>query len=699
MRRAHRRTPHTTPRGSRAHRERRVRRAGADVEMSPSDGDGRGSDGGARGAAGGVESAPRKVLPKLTFKLKRPVVGAEASGSGDSGAARREDGDSIGGGQKRRREGGGESEEERKIRELKAKMARLSELLPDGGGASAIGAVKPKGSAPSGLSRGIAPRAAIFGMVNAAVDIERSATPMDAAATPSTSAYGDRDEGSDPAAPIGPVLGGQTVSIDPPKVPKEPPVSKKKLEDVLNKLQKLDKTGIFLYPVTEDIAPGYFSIIARPMDFTTLRARVKNNEYSHFYHFSVDVETMYRNALQYNPPATEIHQIASKMLEQARRIINKTRGLSANAGFIKPKKVKPPTTPKVMQKQSAGAATPAAATPAAATPGELEMFDNTAIDVPDFLHGELDWHNDLDEHDDFDIGMDSFLHDSFSIDGLPDESFGVDALDEEKFTNKPQEMLLKPAWVTKRQTFTIRPREREFVRLPALFPEVDHRDPTKGHHSYVPSGSYAPLDLYQASVKSFISLLSDEVKTGPARPFIAHATLPEPTMVPLPKPEVVSAPSPTALPTSKVTPDLTQAPSVVAQDKYQTENVPWLYDAPSLTEILARGNPGDPSHPPRIKAGIAGFRCMQRAREVITGDRDPSGENPLDKLPNGFIPHGKSMVFIVTVLGNTVTHTLGQRGIVVPPPNPPRTAFLPVSEPVGGRDDIDRDDIPLSELL
>ena len=117
-------------------------------------------------------------------------------------------------------------------------------------------------------------------------------------------------------------------------------MTKRKLEDALNKLQKLDKFHIFAYPVTEDIAPGYFSIISRPMDFATLRAHVKNNDYLSMYPFCVDVETMYRNALAYNPPSTEIHQQATMMLERARRMLNKMRGLSPNAGFIKPQKPK-----------------------------------------------------------------------------------------------------------------------------------------------------------------------------------------------------------------------------------------------------------------------------------------------------------------------------------------------------------------------
>ena len=116
-------------------------------------------------ASDGAGEAPRK-LPKLTFKLK---LSAAAT-------ARRDDGEDARRG-KRRREDDETSEDDRRMRELKMKAARLSRMLPNGevagtrGGADGgderdgservIERAAPSG-APSGLSRGTAPRAAIF---------------------------------------------------------------------------------------------------------------------------------------------------------------------------------------------------------------------------------------------------------------------------------------------------------------------------------------------------------------------------------------------------------------------------------------------------------------------------------------------------------------------------------------------------------
>ncbi len=47
----------------------------------------------------------------------------------------------------------------------------------------------------------------------------------------------------------------------------------KKFTNVM--LYKTDASKLFAMPVTEDEAPGYFSIIHQPMDFVTLRKKLK----------------------------------------------------------------------------------------------------------------------------------------------------------------------------------------------------------------------------------------------------------------------------------------------------------------------------------------------------------------------------------------------------------------------------------------
>ena len=40
-----------------------------------------------------------------------------------------------------------------------------------------------------------------------------------------------------------------------------------------------DVNGIFAFPVTDQIAPGYSNIIKDSMDFSTIRNKIDNNEY------------------------------------------------------------------------------------------------------------------------------------------------------------------------------------------------------------------------------------------------------------------------------------------------------------------------------------------------------------------------------------------------------------------------------------
>ncbi len=45
-------------------------------------------------------------------------------------------------------------------------------------------------------------------------------------------------------------------------------------------INRKDKEAIFEFPVTDDIAPGYSTIIKRPMDLTTMKKKIENYEYN-----------------------------------------------------------------------------------------------------------------------------------------------------------------------------------------------------------------------------------------------------------------------------------------------------------------------------------------------------------------------------------------------------------------------------------
>ena len=50
------------------------------------------------------------------------------------------------------------------------------------------------------------------------------------------------------------------------------------LEQMLHHLQKKDLHGFFANPVNDQIAPGYSSIISRPMDFSTMRTKLTSQQ-------------------------------------------------------------------------------------------------------------------------------------------------------------------------------------------------------------------------------------------------------------------------------------------------------------------------------------------------------------------------------------------------------------------------------------
>lgn len=56
-------------------------------------------------------------------------------------------------------------------------------------------------------------------------------------------------------------------------------VIKLKHKNVLSYLNRKDPSSFFSFPVTDFIAPGYSMIIKNPMDFSTMKEKIKNNGY------------------------------------------------------------------------------------------------------------------------------------------------------------------------------------------------------------------------------------------------------------------------------------------------------------------------------------------------------------------------------------------------------------------------------------
>lgn len=54
-------------------------------------------------------------------------------------------------------------------------------------------------------------------------------------------------------------------------------------------LHRKDPSAFFSFPVTDFIAPGYSMIIKHPMDFSTMKEKIKNNDYQSIEELKVTV--------------------------------------------------------------------------------------------------------------------------------------------------------------------------------------------------------------------------------------------------------------------------------------------------------------------------------------------------------------------------------------------------------------------------
>ncbi|OQV24277.1 Bromodomain and PHD finger-containing protein 3 [Hypsibius exemplaris] len=99
------------------------------------------------------------------------------------------------------------------------------------------------------------------------------------------------------------------------------------LDHHFERIRALDKDKIFAAPVTEKIAPKYFSIISHPMDFSTISRKLDEaGAYSTFESFEADVNLVVDNCLKYNQPDTVFYKFAlnyrkliTPMMEEGRK--------------------------------------------------------------------------------------------------------------------------------------------------------------------------------------------------------------------------------------------------------------------------------------------------------------------------------------------------------------------------------------------
>ncbi|KAL9984065.1 hypothetical protein ACROYT_G006321 [Oculina patagonica] len=71
--------------------------------------------------------------------------------------------------------------------------------------------------------------------------------------------------------------------------------------------------NVFLHPVTDDEAPGYHSIVFRPMDLSTIKKNIENGTIRTTSEFQRDMMLMFQNALMYNSADHDVYRMAAEM--------------------------------------------------------------------------------------------------------------------------------------------------------------------------------------------------------------------------------------------------------------------------------------------------------------------------------------------------------------------------------------------------
>ncbi|XP_073320265.1 bromodomain-containing protein 7 isoform X3 [Pagrus major] len=97
------------------------------------------------------------------------------------------------------------------------------------------------------------------------------------------------------------------------------------LNQLIRQLQRKDPSAFFSFPVTDLIAPGYSSVIKRPMDFSSMKDKVKKECYQSLDELKVDFRIMCENAMIYNKPETIYHKAARKLLHSGMKILSQER--------------------------------------------------------------------------------------------------------------------------------------------------------------------------------------------------------------------------------------------------------------------------------------------------------------------------------------------------------------------------------------
>ncbi len=96
---------------------------------------------------------------------------------------------------------------------------------------------------------------------------------------------------------------------------------------IINELLKLPETEIFKSPVDpiESNAPHYYDIITNPMDFSTIKKKIRKRQYTNFKEFCYDVDLIFDNCFTFNGELSEVGRMGSIVKREFIRLLNENK--------------------------------------------------------------------------------------------------------------------------------------------------------------------------------------------------------------------------------------------------------------------------------------------------------------------------------------------------------------------------------------
>lgn len=102
---------------------------------------------------------------------------------------------------------------------------------------------------------------------------------------------------------------------------------------VLDAMEAKDKDGFFVAPVDTKEVHDYLEFIANPMDFSTMRKKIRASEYASFKAFEDDFKLIVDNCRSYNDSGTVYFKAANKLADACKSILEEARGKIKVIGY------------------------------------------------------------------------------------------------------------------------------------------------------------------------------------------------------------------------------------------------------------------------------------------------------------------------------------------------------------------------------